>query len=349
MAITTIGDIIGARGENIPILESYMTRDPIETTAFMQSGILTTTPFMQAVVNSVSPIAAVPYWNPLSADVEPNYSNDVYEDIAVPRTIDTGMMMARIAYLNEGFGQADLTVTVTKQNPLQHIAGLLDNFWQRQAQRRLLATVIGIYNDNIGATDAYHTQNDMVTDAGGPFNADAFIDAQAQFGDGAGAVDMEGLGLIAVPRVVYTQMKKANLIDFTVDSEANVRFATYMGTRIIVDDKMPIVGAAGSRKAVCVLFGQGAIGYAAGTPHTPQEFERAASRANGGGVETLWSRRDWLMHPLGYSFLSNVITGNKTETRAQSASWSDLADATNWQRSADRKDIPLAFFTVAIQ
>ncbi|AXH72343.1 MAG: coat protein [Caudoviricetes sp.] len=349
MAITTIGDILGPRGENVPILNSYMTRDPIESTAFMQSGVLTTTPFMQEVINSVSPIAAVPFWNPISADVEPNYSNDVYEDIAVPRTINTGLMQARMAYLNEGFGQADLTVTVTKQNPLQHIAGLLDNFWQRQAQRRLLATVIGIYNDNIGATDAHHIQNDMVTNANGIFSPEALIDAQAQFGDGSGSVGLDGLGALAVPRAIYTQMQKQNLIDFVEDSEARVRFAYYQGVRLVVDDGMPVVGETGAKKAVCVLMGAGAIGYAAGTPHTPQEYERAASRANGGGVDTLWSRRDWLMHPLGYSFLSAKITGNKTETRAQSASWQDLADATNWQREFDRKDIPLAFLVVNLQ
>lgn len=347
MAITTIGDIVTG---NEPVILSYMTEDPVEKTAFFESGILTPTPYAAEIARGPSNIANIPFWKAIDTSIEPNYSNDVYQDIATPRNVQTGEMMARVAYLNEGFGQADLTVELTSQNPLQSVANRLDNFWQRQAQRRLIATALGLYNDNVAATDAYHTQNDMVIDVSATlgFDAGAFIDATQTMGDALMGSTGEVLGAIAMHSFVYGQARKANLIDFIRDSENNTMFATYQGYRVVVDDSMTVVGTGNDRKFISIIFGNGAIGYGEGTPTNPLEYEREASRGNGGGVETLWTRKTWLLHPLGYSFTSAVITGNGSETIARSASWQDLANATNWNRVVERKHVPIAFLVTGV-
>jgi hypothetical protein len=347
MAITTIGDIVTG---NVPVLLSYMTQDPVEKTAFFQSGILAPTPYAAEIARGPSNLANIPFWKAIDSSIEPNYSNDIYQDIATPRNVQTGEMMARVAYLNEGFGQADLTVELTSQNPLKSVATRLDNFWQRQAQRRLLATSLGIYNDNVAATDAFHTQNDMVVDVSATlgFDAGAFIDATQTMGDALMGNSGEVLGVIAMHSFVYGQARKQQLIDFIRDAENNTMFATYQGYRVVVDDSMTVVGEGAERKFISIIFGNGAIGYGEGDPTNPLEYEREASRGNGGGVETLWSRKTWLLHPLGYSFTSAVITGNGSETIARSASWQDLANATNWNRVVERKHVPIAFLVTGV-
>ncbi|ATE85560.1 putative coat protein [Salmonella phage St161] len=347
MAITTIGNIVTG---NEPVLLSYMTQDPVEKTAFFESGILTPTPYAAEIARGPSNIANIPFWKAIDTSIEPNYSNDVYQDIATPRNVQTGEMMARVAYLNEGFGQADLTVELTSQNPLQSVANRLDNFWQRQAQRRLIATALGLYNDNVAATDEYHTQNDMVIDVSATlgFDAGAFIDATQTMGDALMGSTGEVLGAIAMHSFVYGQARKANLIDFIRDSENNTMFATYQGYRVVVDDSMTVVGTGNDRKFISIIFGNGAIGYGEGNPSKPLHYEYEASRGNGGGVETLWTRKTWLLHPLGYSFTSAVITGNGSETTARSASWQDLTNATNWNRVVERKHVPIAFLVTGV-
>lgn len=347
MAITTIGDIVTGQE---PVILSYMTEEPVEKTAFFQSGILTPTPYAAEIARGPSNIANIPYWKSIDSSIEPNYSNDVYQDIATPRAINTGDMMARVAYLNEGFGQADLTVELTSQNPLQSVANRLDNFWQRQAQRRLLATALGLYNDNVASTDAYHTQNDMVVDVSATlgFDAGAFIDATQTMGDALMGSSGEVLGAIAMHSFVYAQARKQQLIDFIKDADNNTMFATYQGYRVVVDDSMTVVGTGAERKFISIIFGQGAIGYGEGSPTVPLEYDRAPERGNGGGVEVLWTRKTWLLHPLGYSFTSAVITGNGSETIARSASWQDLANATNWNRVMERKHIPIAFLVTGV-
>lgn len=347
MAITTIGDIVTG---NVPVLLSYMTQDPVEKTAFFQSGILAPTPYAAEIARGPSNLANIPFWKAIDSSIEPNYSNDIYQDIATPRNVQTGEMMARVAYLNEGFGQADLTVELTSQNPLQSVATRLDNFWQRQAQRRLLATSLGIYNDNVAATDAFHTQNDMVVDVSATlgFDAGAFIDATQTMGDALDGPQGEVLGVIAMHSFVYGQMRKQQLIDFIRDAENNTMFATYQGYRVIRDDSMTVVGEGADRKFISIIFGNGAIGYGEGSPTTPLAYQREEERGNGGGVETLWSRKTWLLHPLGYTFTSAVITGNGSETVARSASWQDLANATNWNRVVERKHVPIAFLVTGV-
>lgn len=347
MAITTIGDIVTGQE---PVILSYMTEEPVEKTAFFQSGILTPTPYAAEIARGPSNIANIPYWKAIDSSIEPNYSNDVYQDIATPRNVQTGEMMARVAYLNEGFGQADLTVELTSQNPLQSVANRLDNFWQRQAQRRLLATALGLYNDNVAATDAYHTQNDMVIDVSATlgFDAGAFIDATQTMGDALMGSSGEVLGAIAMHSFVYAQARKQQLIDFVRDADNNTMFATYQGYRVVVDDSMTVVGTGNDRKFISIIFGQGAIGYGEGSPTNPLEYHRAPERGNGGGVEVLWTRKTWLLHPLGYSFTSAVITGNGSETIARSASLQDLANSSNWNRVMERKHIPVAFLVTGV-
>lgn len=347
MAITTIGDIVTG---NEPVILSYMTEEPVEKTAFFQSGIITSSPYAAEIARGPSAKAVVPYWKAIDTSIEPNYSNDVYQDIATPRNIQTGEMDARVAYLNEGFGQADLTVELTSQNPLQRVAGALDNFWQRQAQRRLLATALGLYNDNVAATDAFHTQNDMVIDVSATlgFDSGAFIDATQTMGDALMGSTGEVLGAIAMHSFVYGQARKQQLIDFVRDADNNTMFATYQGYRVVVDDSMTVVGTGADRKFISIIFGQGAIGYGEGSPNKPLEYDRSPERGNGGGVEVLWTRKTWLLHPFGYSFTSDVITGNGSETVPRSASWQDLANASNWNRVMERKHIPIAFLVTGV-
>lgn len=346
MAITTIGDIVTG---NIPVLSSYLTQDPVEKTAFFQSGILTPTQYAGEIARGPSNLATIPFWRAIDASVEPNYSNDVYADIAEPRAIGTGEMMARVAYLNEGFGQADLTVELTSKNPLQSVAARLDNYWQRQAQRRLIASALGIYNNNIAATDAYHTQNDMVVTAAAGFDAVSFIDATQTMGDALlSPVQSSVLGAIAMHSYVYGQARKAQLIDFIRDADNNTLFPTYQGYRVVVDDSMTVVGTGADAKYISIIFGNGAIGYGEGSPSNPLEFQRSADRGNGGGVEVLWTRKTMLLHPFGYSFTSNTITGTPGTTNPVSASWADLAVAANWQRVVERKSVPIAFLVTGV-
>ena len=109
-------------------------------------------------------------------------------------------------------------------------------------------------------------------------------------------------------------------------------------------------------KNVAVFLGRDAFAYGMSEPggvvargfetSYALEYDREAARGNGGGADTLWSRRNMIVHPLGYDFTSTSITGNGTETLARGAGWTDLANPVNWVRRAGRKQVPISFLLV---
>ncbi len=324
-------------------LRDYINVNTSERTAFFQSGILAMNSDMAQLLASPSNTFTIPWWVDLDASIESNYSNDVYTDIAVPLSVTSASMQARAAYLNEGWNAMNLVKNITKQDPLEFVAGRLTSYWQRVAQRRTIATTIGIYNDNVASNGG-----DMVVDAGGTISAASIIRAKATMGDYSG--QLGGLSVIAMHSAVQTELQILNLIDFTPLADQIPEFGRFQGMRVVVDDSMPVVGTGADAKYLSVIFGPGAIGYEEQQPEGEDglEYERAPDRGNGGGTETLWTRRNFVVHPLGFSFTSATITGTPTTSRPISANWSDLALATNWERKFDRKQVPLAFITSTV-
>lgn len=320
-------------------LRDYITVNSAERTAFFESGILTTNNDMTTLLSSPSNTFTIPWWVDLDASIESNYSNDVYTDIAVPLAVATASMQARAAYLNEGWAAMSLVKNITNQDPLEHVGNRLLSYWRKVAQRRAIASVLGIYNDNVAANNS-----DMVVDAGGIIDSAAIIRAKATMGDYTG--QLGGLSVIAMHSAVHTELSILNQIDYTPIADQIPEFGRFQGMRVVLDDGMPVITGA-PKKYLSVIFGPGALGYAEETPAGLDglEYERAPDRGNGGGAETLWSRRNFVIHPLGFSFLGTTITGTPTTTRPISANWADLALATNWERKFSRKQVPLAFVT----
>lgn len=333
MATVQLSDIIEPK-----VFLDYMAQNTMEKTAYWESGVVATNPLLVQKANSGGRIVDVPFWKDL-ANSEPNYSSDDPAQSSTPEKISTGDQIARIAYLNKSWSSTDLASEIAGANAMARIAGRVEAYWARQMQARLIAMTTGIYNDNVAANGG-----DMVFDASrktagaaaanNGFTRSNFTSAAFTLGD-----SFENTGALAVHSVVYKRLIDNDDIDFIVDSQGSMSIPTFLGRRVIVDDGMPVVNNAtsGLLEYTSVLFGAGAIGYGEGSPNVPVEVERDPEQGNGGGVETLYSRKTALLHPFGYQFTSSVVTG-------VSASLAELRNAANWTRVFDeRKQIPVAF------
>lgn len=335
MPYTTLGDVFATNREAAyEVVQSYMDTDPVTTTPFFESGLIVSNPIISELAASNTDIVSLPYWAKIDASVEPNYSNDVYEDIAVPRKIGTGSMRARVGFLNEGFGSMDLVTDITGKNPLQRVASRLDQYWREEAELRIVATLRGILNDSVAANNGMVHQ---ATAAAG-ITFEGLIDAQLTAGDAFGEI----AGYV-MSSAAFGTLVKQGLATVARTPDTNVLLRQFNGLPVIVNDTALTLNG----KPAVALLGRGAFAYGMANPRVPLEYEREAARGNGGGAETLWTRRNMIVHPLGYDFTSTSITGNGTETVARGAGWADLANAANWTRVASRKQVPIAFLTVA--
>ena len=227
---------------------------------------------------------------------------------------------------------------------MQHVRNRFGTYWMRQWQRRIIASVQGVIADNV-ANDG----GDMVNNVAGATNADVaegtlfgrgvFTAAAFTSGD-----HYDDYAVFAVHSVVAKRMVDNDDIDYVADSQGNLTIPTFLGRRIVVDDSLPMTAAAGSGPTdaaatyTSYLFGTGLIGYGERSPKVPVELEREAAQGNGAGVETLWERKSWVIHPFGTAFQNATLTdGNATLAQ--------LRLAANWDRVIDRKLIPLAAIT----
>ena len=337
MSNTLISDVI------VPVVYSdYSAVDSPEKTAFFDSGVAIRSPLFDQLASGGGKIQEMPFWKDLDASKEPNYSTDATTDIASPQKVVAGEQIARKAFMNQGYSSADLTAELAGSDPMQRVRNRFGTYWMRQWQRRLIASAVGVQADNV-ANDG----SDMVNNVSGATNADvatgtlfsrsAFTTAAFTSGD-----HVDDYVAIAVHSVVMKRMVDNDDIDYIPDSQGQMTIPTFMGRRVIVDDSMPYTaagGAGGTDTApfyTSILFGTGAIGYGEGSARTPVEIEREAAQGNGGGIETLWERNQWIIHPFGTQFTSTTVTGN-------SPSWANLRLAANWRRVVERKNIPLAF------
>ena len=324
------------------VYRTYSAVNNPMSSAFVTSGIVANNDLLNAIAREGGRTTTVPFWQDIDPTLEPNYSNDDPADLAVPNKIGHGTMTARKAWLNQGFGEMDLVVELAGADPLQHVRNRFGTYWTRQFNRRLIASCVGVMADNV-ANDG----GDMVVDITGlageaaVFNANAFVDAAYTAGESA---DM--FTGIAIHSQIMARLVKNDEIEEERDSDGQLVVRRYRGRAVIVDDTLPVTGVGDARVYTSILFGGGAVGFGGidgaafargeGVPKVAAEVSRTPEAGNGGGMESIWERKTWILHPFGYEWIEGVLV-------EQSATLADLRLATHWNRVISRQQVPLGF------
>ena len=332
MATVQLADII-----DVKVFADLPAVNTPEKTAFYEAGIVTRNSLMDSIASAAGKVSELPFWNDIDPTIAPNLSTDNPATIATAAKITQGEQIARKAFLNKGMSASDLASELAMgPRAMEHIRARVDTYWTRQWQRRLVASTNGILADNV-ANNSGDMRISVAAEAIGSqtastkFNRDSFTDAVYTMGDAA-----QGLRVIAVHSAVMSQMVKNDDITFIPDSDGKLTIPTYMGLRVIVDDGLTVrAGTTSGFVYTSVLFGEGAFAYGDGEPLNGVEIEREASQGNGAGVETLWTRKTWLLHPFGFQATSTPAS--------VSFSLAELATDAAWGRVVARKSVPMAF------
>lgn len=329
MATVQLSDII-----DVTVFNDLPSVNSPELTTFYQSGIIVRNGLLDSLASGPGKIAELPFWKDLDATAAPNLSTDNPASSASPQKIEQGEQISRKAFLNQGWSKSDLASELAMgPKAMDRIRERVDTYWTRQWQRRLISAVNGVLADNV-ANDDSDMAIDIAVDSAtttSVFTRSNFTSAAFTMGDA-----YDSLAAIAVHSVVYKRMIDNDDIDFIPDSQGNMTIPTFLGHRVIVDDGLPVdPNGANAPKYTSVIFGGGAFGYGDGVPDMPVEVDRAAEQGDGGGIETLWTRKTWLLHPFGFQSTGSPAGNSQT--------LGELAAATSWDRVVERKNVPMAF------
>jgi len=332
MATTRISDVI------VPeVYLSYTAVDSPEKTAFVQSGVVVRNSLLDQAAANGGETVNLPFWKDLDSTVEENLSSSDPAVVATAQKIASAKQIARKANLNQWYSNAQLASQLAGSDANTQVRNRFGSYWMKRFQKKLIAVTNGVLADNIANDD-----KDMVVDVASEsiagqseltkWSRSNFTSAIFTMGDAAD--DIMALG---VHSAILKQMVDADDIDYIEDSKGSLTIPTFMGKRVIVDDGMTVTaGTTDGFKYTTVLYGNGAFGYGESTPPNAVELEREGRQGNGGGVDYIGERKEWIIHPFGFQTLT-------TPTAEGGFTNAELATAAVWDRVVDRKSVPLAF------
>lgn len=321
MPETRIADII------IPeVFTPYVMEKSLNQNRFFQSGVLQPVESIVRFLANGGKTFNIPFWQDLTgATTVPSETVAATVD-----KIDTEKMIGIRQVREKVWGANNLAAALAGSNPSEAIAQRVAGFWAKGLEDNLIYSLRGVFASN-AQDNASDLINDIsiadgaaATDAN-KISATATIDAVMKQGD-----MFQDITTIAIHSAVYATLVKNNLIDYIKDSDANIVFPTYMGLRLVVSDNMYYVAAGGGFKYHSYLFKKGAIGFGSyGGPIRETELFRDPSI--GGGRDLLYTRRQFCIQPLGFSW-------DKADNSAIAPADTDLYSADSWGRVYNLKN-----------
>ena len=330
MATTQIADIYD------PLLFAKFAQEAaIELNAFVNSGIVVQDALIARQVSGGGSTLELPQFNGLVHD-EPDYSSDNPASSSTPAKVDSKKQIARVAPRNKSWSVMDLANELALDKPVAAITGRQGKYFAVDYEKRVISSCLGILADNV-ANDSSDMLETVYSDIASPLDANkisgnAVIDAAQTLGD-----HKANVAAIAMHSKPHADLQKLGLLVDNFDPQTGaVRYQTYLGYRVIIDDSLPVEAGTNSPKYTSILFGSGSIGTAPAPVDMPSELTREALTGDGGGQTILTSRVNDVIHPYGFQCVSagaSRVANNYNELQA----------ATKWDRVVDRKNVPLAF------
>ncbi|WP_270167571.1 major capsid protein [Paenibacillus sp. SYP-B4298] len=312
-ATTSIADVI------VPeVFNPYLIEKTAELSALVQSGIIVPDPELDELAASGGTIVNMPFWTDLKG--ESQLLDDVGElDV---KKITASKDMARLHMRGDAWSANDLAKALSGDDPMAAIASLVAEYWNRDRQRMLFATLNGVFASDGMETNLHDISTE--TSAKSVISAATTVDAQGKLGDAA-----DRLTAFSMHSAVFNKLLKEQLIEYQVNPDSGVKLATYLGKNIVVDDGHPHA----SGVYTTYLFGPGAIGFGNGAAPVPTETTRKALAGN----DILINRQHFLLHPRGIKWVEDTVAG-KTPSNEE------LANPANWKRVYEPKNIRIVQF-----
>lgn len=310
---TRISDVI------VPeVFNPYIVKRTNELSALYQSGIVAPVAELEGALGEGNRYFNMPFWKDLTGDDESLEDGNGWA--LTPDKITAGQDMATQIFRGKAWSATDLSRTLSGDDPMAAIGDLVAGYWNRRMQVALISTLKGAFTAiaNTHVNDVTGGTGDAAKISGA-----AIVDTMAKLGDAHQV--LTGMVMHSVP---YFNLVKQGLLEDVRDTAGNVLYKAYLGKRVIVDDGVPVDTSGAAPKYTTYLFGQGAIGYAEGSPQVPTETDRDKLA----GEDILINRKHFVLHPRGIKF-TNATVAKVAPTNAE------LELAANWAKVYEDKDV----------
>ncbi len=304
------------------VFTAYTVEPSIYKSRFYNSGVMVMDEGISALLAGGGEIYNLPFWQDVSGT-----SGDVPSETvaATVNNLAAAKQAFRKQVREKAWGANDLVAVYAGSDPMQKLQDMVVGYWAQAFDQIAIASLRGVIAKNI-ATNSSDLVNDIsaVSGSGAYFSDAGVIDAQAKLGENgtvsAGDNNNGNFAAILVHPATYAYMRKIDVIDFVPISGQDRPLEFYMGMRVIVDRNAYVNSTVYDSyvlKAGVLRMGLTTSGY------LPTEVYR--NPTTGFGIDELYTRRTFAIHPVGYAWADSSV-GGVSPTDAE------LTPATNWAR-----------------
>jgi Major capsid protein 13-like len=307
------------------VFTPYTIQKTMEKSALVQSGIIVNDAEFDALASGPNKLIHMPYWNDLGNDESQVMKNE--GDMSVGKITSSEDIARKHARVN-AWGANGLSAFLSGDDPMDAIAQLVSDYWQRDMQRILLATLSGVFKSSTMSQKVY----DITARDGdaGTINLNTFLDATQLMGDAK-----ENLTGVMMHSAVETELRKQDLIEVVPQSDQGKPISYFNGKRVIVDDSMYYNTETG--EAEMYIFGQGAIALGNGSHPRIIQTEVSRNPLAYSGEEALINRKIFILHPRGVKWNEGGVA-NDFPTNAE------IDVAARWTRVYEPKAVRIVKF-----
>lgn len=305
MAETRIANII------VPdIFTGYTVEPSIYKSRLYRSGVVEQNAGIAGLLQGGGETFNLPFWQDVggtSGDIPAEASAQTVNNMSASKQVFRRLIRQK------AWGTNDISKVLAGDNPIESLQNMVIDYWANAFDMVAVASAQGVFADEAGLVNDQSAVD---------FSDSLVIDTQALLGENGtvGRGDLNGgdFTAIAVHPSVYAFMRKADLIDFVPISGQPRPVAQYMGMDVIVSSNMPEdTGVYDTYifKQNAFQFGVSTFGYEA------TELDRDPT--TGMGIDALYTRRVFGMHPVGAAWLEGSVAGTAPTD-------AELANAANW-------------------
>lgn len=322
----------------------------------VDAGVIVRSEKMDQFMTPGAILVDMPFWNDIqigatgvdaegAAGVDRISTETKHEDFSggasdpEPDGINSGTEVGVRLCRNHSWSASDLasSLIVGGSDPMTVMAGRTSFFKAMILQRLFLETMTGIFADNDLTPDGTeHVVGDLTLDVSNAAGANVYSPGTTDFGAATHIKALQLLGdakgqitTIMMHSILESTIALKDLIETVRDSEGQVRYKTFMGYRLVINDAMtsPSAGVYDT-----YYFKPGSLLLGQGTPKVPVEFERKPGAGQGGGQDVMYHRWEWCLHPVGHAWQLASTGGGPT--------YAQIRAGTSWKRVyPERKQI----------
>ena len=323
-SITRLGDVI------VPsVFTDYFIQRTMERSVLMQSGILCNTEQFDSLAKGPSEVINMPYWDDLVGDSQTIADDTFFTPESINADYDVAVKHGR----GKAWGANGLSAQMSGADPLGAIADLAGDYWQREFQKVLLATLKGVFNSDTMSEKVHDISQKSGKEA--YINGHSFIDATQIMGDAK-----EYLSGVMMHSAVEAYLAKRELIEYVQESAQSPRVPVFMNKRVIVSDSMPFDTS--TKIGTVYIFGNGAIALGNGSHSRMIETEIVRDGLATSGEDILVTRRVFILHPRGVKWTNNHKAGTFPEL-------AEMENGENWERAYEPKAIRIVKFVFKVE